>query len=428
MREEGTCDSCSDQSCSSKTQQPGEKLDEFVERQQLMQRLCRIKHKVVVLSGKGGVGKSTVAANLAISLSREGRQVGLLDVDIHGPSIPRLLKLEDRRVAGKGGAVLPVVFDGNLKVMSIGFLLQDRDAAVIWRGPMKYGVIKQFLKDVEWGELDYLIVDSPPGTGDEPLSICQLIEKPDGAIVVTTPQELALLDVRKSITFCRQLKMPVLGVVENMSGFVCPKCGERTNIFKSGGAERMAEEMGVPFLGRIPIDPALVAACDDGAPFAGAAAETETARTFRQVVQPILAREHAQQAEADSSKVSIESPVQGEDRNVTRIAIPIAEGRLSAHFGHCQEFALIDADMESKTIQATERVPAPDHQPGLLPKWLAEHGANVIIAGGMGMRAQSLFTEQNITVVVGAAVEEPERIVQKYLAGTLQTGANICDH
>ncbi|MBN1676257.1 MAG: P-loop NTPase [Kiritimatiellae bacterium] len=428
MTDKKTCDSCSDASCSSKTQLPGEKLDQFIERQQLMRRLCEIKHKIMVLSGKGGVGKSTVAVNLAVTLAREGKTVGLLDVDIHGPSIPRLLNLEDSRVEGTGEALLPVPFDGNLKVMSIGFLLQGRDAAVIWRGPMKYGVIKQFLKDVEWGKLDYLIVDSPPGTGDEPLSVCQLIQDPAGAVIVTTPQELALLDVRKSITFCRQLNVPVLGVIENMSGFVCPKCGELTNIFDSGGAERMAKEMNVPFLGRIPIDPALVLACDAGTPFAAFHAETETAKAFRRAIRPILDRERGADPARDSAETVVLETRREEDKNMTRIAIPVAQGRLSAHFGHCEEFALIDADLDAKIIRGKEMVAAPEHQPGLLPKWLAERGANVIIAGGMGMRAQSLFTEQNIAVVVGAPAEEPDAIAQKYVAGTLTTGTNICDH
>ncbi|MDO9541428.1 MAG: Mrp/NBP35 family ATP-binding protein, partial [Kiritimatiellia bacterium] len=205
----------------------------------MQERLEQIKHKIIVLSGKGGVGKSTVAVNVAVSLTLAGKRVGLLDVDIHGPSIPKMLDLEDTRISVRDEIMLPVEKDG-LKVMSIGFLLQNRDDAVIWRGPMKMGVIKQFLKDVDWGELDYLVIDSPPGTGDEPLSVCQLVKNADGAVIVTTPQDVATNDVRKSINFCRQLNLPVLGVVENMSGFVCPKCGELTAIFKTGGGERMA--------------------------------------------------------------------------------------------------------------------------------------------------------------------------------------------
>jgi Mrp family chromosome partitioning ATPase len=213
--------------------------------------------------------------------------VGLLDVDIHGPSVPKMLHLEDAVLTATEDSMLPVETAG-LKVMSIGFLLQNRDDAVIWRGPMKMGLIKQFLKDVAWGELDYLIVDSPPGTGDEPLSVCQLVKNPDGAVIVTTPQDVATADVRKSITFCRQLRLPVLGVIENMSGFVCPHCGTVTDIFKTGGGERMAREMGVPFLGRIPIDPAIGEAGDAGRPFVEGDRPTETAKAFQRIIAPIL--------------------------------------------------------------------------------------------------------------------------------------------
>ncbi len=266
---------------------PGAEMEAFLNNQALQERLQKIKHKIIVLSGKGGVGKSTVAVNLAVALLAAGRRVGLLDVDIHGPSIPKMLHLENTRVEATPEAILPVEKDG-LKVMSIGFLIQDPDDAVIWRGPMKMGVIEQFLKDVEWGALDYLIIDSPPGTGDEPLSVCQLVRDPDGAVIVTTPQDVATSDVRRSITFCRRLGLPVLGVVENMSGFVCPKCGAVTNIFKTGGGARMAQDMGVPFLGRIPLDRAVDEAGDAGRPFVEEAG-TETAQAFARIVAPILA-------------------------------------------------------------------------------------------------------------------------------------------
>jgi Mrp family chromosome partitioning ATPase len=265
----------------------GEDLDAFLDHQALEGRLQQIRHKIIVLSGKGGVGKSTVAVNLAVALSSAGKRVGLLDVDIHGPSVPKMLHLEDVAVTIMEDSILPVEKAG-LRVMSIGFLLQNRDDAVIWRGPMKMGLIKQFLKDVAWGELDYLIIDSPPGTGDEPLSVCQLVKNPDGAVIVTTPQDVATADVRKSINFCRELRLPVIGVIENMSGFVCPKCGAVTDIFKTGGGERMAHDMGVPFLGRIPIDPAVGEACDAGRPFVDDDGRTETARAFERIIAPIL--------------------------------------------------------------------------------------------------------------------------------------------
>lgn len=233
------------------------------DRRQIEARMGRIRHKIVVLSGKGGVGKSTVAVNLASALAARGLRVGLLDVDIHGPSVPILLGLEKETVRGGEDGLIPVE-SGGLKVLSIGFLLKNRDDAVIWRGPMKMNVIRQFLQDVAWGDLDVLVIDSPPGTGDEPLSVCQLVAGLDGAVIVTTPQKVAAVDVRKSITFCRRLGVPVLGVVENMSGFACPHCGTVTQIWPAGGGRSIAEDMDVPFLGAIPLDPEIARLGDRG--------------------------------------------------------------------------------------------------------------------------------------------------------------------
>ncbi|MCK5852365.1 Mrp/NBP35 family ATP-binding protein [bacterium] len=254
------------------------------EQEIIRDKMKRIKHKILVLSGKGGVGKSTVAANLAVSLALEGKKVGLLDIDIHGPSIPAILNLAGQKLESDGETIIPVKMSENFKVMSIGFMLGNEDDALIWRGPMKNQVIKQFLKDVDWGELDFLIIDSPPGTGDEPLSIIQMLEDADGAVIVTTPQNVAISDVRKGISFCRKMNLPVIGVLENMSGFICPKCGEVTDIFKSGGGEKMAKEMKVPFLGKIPIDPQIVEACDSGKPYIKHFGETQTAKAFKQAI------------------------------------------------------------------------------------------------------------------------------------------------
>ena len=280
------CGTCTDSSCSARTRKEGESDKDFEERQRLENRLCRIKRKIVVLSGKGGVGKSTVAVNLAVALSMDGWTVGLLDADIHGPSVPTMLGLEGRKPESRDGEILPIEI-GGLKVMSIGFFLSSQDDAVIWRGPMKMGALKQFLRDAAWGDLDFLIIDSPPGTGDEPLSICQLIGNLDGAVIVTTPQRLAEVDVRKSISFCRHLGVPVLGVVENMSGFVCPRCGEVTTVFRSGAGRRIAEDMGVPFLGSIPMDPGVAEASDEGCPFIHAYAKSATAGIMQEIIRPI---------------------------------------------------------------------------------------------------------------------------------------------
>jgi len=283
-----TCGSCTEQDCSSAKRRSGENDEEFKDRQLLESRLCRIRHKVVVLSGKGGVGKSTVAVNLAVALMMAGKRVGLLDADIHGPSVPTMLGLEREQLQGGPDGLVPIEV-GGLKVMSIGFFLNDPDEAIIWRGPLKMGVLKQFLKDVAWGDLDYLIIDSPPGTGDEPLSVCQLIGKLDGAIVVTTPQKVAAIDVRKSVNFCRQLKVPVLGIVENMSGFACPKCGEVTQVFRSGAGQEIARDMQAPYLGAIPLDPQVAEACDTGRAFVHHYASTPTAKAMLSVVRPLLA-------------------------------------------------------------------------------------------------------------------------------------------
>ncbi len=251
-----------------------------------------IAHKILVLSGKGGVGKSTVAVNFSVWLSLQNKKVGLLDIDIHGPSIPTLLKVEDKNVHDKAGKIDPVSYSGNLKIMSIGFLLPDDNSPVIWRGPMKHNLIKQFTSEVDWGKLDYLVVDCPPGTGDEPLSIVQTIGNADGAIVVTTPQQLSVIDVKKCISFCRQLNLPVLGIIENMSGFICPVCKSKTEIFKSHGGQQIAEQLNIPFLGKIPIDGSVVSACDSGKPIIQFDKHSHIAESFNSAFVPLLQKDN----------------------------------------------------------------------------------------------------------------------------------------
>lgn len=249
--------------------------------------LERIKHVFVVLSGKGGVGKSTVAANLALGLRLRGQAVGLLDVDVHGPSIPKILGLQGQRAMGDGEKLIPLETAEGLKVMSTGLILEKEDEPIVWRGPLKAGVIKQFIGEVRWGDLDYLIVDCPPGTGDEPLSICQLIPSAE-TILVTTPQQVATLDVSKSITFCNQLGLRIAGVIENMSGFTCPHCGTFTPIFKTGGGEALAKRYGLPFLGKLPIATEIGESGDDGKPFVAAHPDTPAAKAFMAAVDNLL--------------------------------------------------------------------------------------------------------------------------------------------
>jgi ATP-binding protein involved in chromosome partitioning len=268
-----------------------EEIQDLREDLMLADSLMRIENTLMILSGKGGVGKSTVAVNIAAALAASDRQVGLLDIDIHGPSIPTMLKLEGTTVPGTSEkGLVPVRYNDNLKVMSIEFILKDRtEEAVIWRGPMKHQMIRQFIGEAEWGELDFLIVDAPPGTGDEPLSICQMAPPRSKAVIITTPQQVAVKDVKKSIRFCKSLNMPVFGIVENMSGFVCPDCGAKHDLFKRGGGEALAKETGYHFLGSIPIDPRLVIASDDGLPFVLEYPTSPTTGAFDRIIEPMLA-------------------------------------------------------------------------------------------------------------------------------------------
>ncbi len=373
-----------------------------------------IKRKLLVMSGKGGVGKSSVAVNLALWLARQGRRVGLLDVDIHGPSVPKLLQLEGARLTAIDEKIEPVTYNGSLKVMSVGLMLQNPNEAVIWRGPMKHNLIQQFSEGVAWGDLDDLVVDCPPGTGDEALSTVQVLGTIDGVVIVTTPQDLAVVDVRKCVTFCKQLNLPVAGIIENMSGFICPHCQKRTDIFPGAGGEQIAQDFKVPFLGAIPMDPMVARACDTGKPLIAFEKSSPTTQAF----------EHAFRSLLDEPSQSTNT----KETNDMKVAIPLADGKLTAHFGHCGQFAIVDVDPESKTIKSQVVLNPPPHEPGVLPAWLSEQGVSLVIAGGMGQRAQMLFGEKDIEVIVGAPVETPEELVSSYLAGTLQTGANVCDH
>jgi ATP-binding protein involved in chromosome partitioning len=254
----------------------------------LKENLGKIKKKLFVLSNKGGVGKSFVATSLALLAARKGLRTGLLDADIHGPSIAHMLGFAGMPLGvTEKNVIEPIPVGENLVAISTASLLKSQDDSVIWRGPLKMGLLKQFLAEVNWGELDLLIVDSPPGTGDEPLSIAQLIPEMSGAIVVTTPQDVALLDSRKCVSFLNQLKIPTLGILENMSGMKCPHCGKPIDVFKQGGGKRAAADLSVPFLGAIPIDPEIVEASDTGKPYVLEHPDSDAAKVLGNIVEEV---------------------------------------------------------------------------------------------------------------------------------------------
>jgi Mrp family chromosome partitioning ATPase len=288
-----------------------------------------VKHKIMILSGKGGVGKSTVSTGLALALARQGKKVGLMDIDITGPNIPKMLGITGSELRVEEGQIHPVEGPHGIKVISMAFLLEDEDAPVIWRGPVKLGAIQQFIGDVAWGDLDALIIDFPPGTSDEPLTVAQSLPAIDGVVVVTTPQDVALLDSRKSINFAKTLKLPCLGVVENMSGYTIQGSAEpkskltvkgpqgvnidvesdengdwsvTLDLFKSGGGKNAAKELEVPFLGKLPFDPGIVRGGDDGVHRIVAEPEGESAKAFETVVNNLITQLEDKE---DSSELKI---------------------------------------------------------------------------------------------------------------------------
>ncbi len=257
--------------------------------QRLRIKMSKIRHKIAVISGKGGVGKSTVAVNLTVAFALRGHadRVGILDADLHGPSVPKMLGLSGGRLQSGPPGVFPVLGKLGIKVVSIDFLLPDENSPVIWRGPLKMSAIRQFLSDITWGDLDVLVIDLPPGTGDEPLSVAQLLPEMDGVVIVTIPSEVSQVVVKKSVTFTRQFNMPIIGIIENMSGFVCPNCGNKVDIFDSGGGRKIADELNIPFLGSIPIDEKIVKDADKGEAFIQAHPDSAASKSFLDVVKKI---------------------------------------------------------------------------------------------------------------------------------------------
>ncbi len=398
-----------------------------VQKKEIKERLQHIKNKILVMSGKGGVGKSSVAAYLSVALSKKGFTVGLMDVDLHGPSIPRILGLKGTVGPGhQKGKAHPVTYLPNMEVISIEVLMGDKDAATIWRGPLKGGVIRQFISDIEWMDLDYMIIDSPPGTGDEPLTVAQTISDAK-ALIVTTPQEVSLADVRKSINFCRQVKMEILGLVENMSGLKCPYCGKMIDVFKTQGGMLTAKKENLRLLGTLPMEPEIVKKGDAGDLSLLDNQELLITQEFNKIVDEIVKITKTPTDSVPESQKKNELPGIKKDSADTKVlVVPVSGGKLSAHFGHCEHFAFIETQ-DGKIKETKMRIP-PTHEPGVLPRWLNEQGADVAIVGGMGERAQQLLRENGIEVITGAPMDSPESLANQYLSNTLVLGENLCDH
>jgi ATP-binding protein involved in chromosome partitioning len=255
-----------------------------------------VRHVILVLSGKGGVGKTTVAVNLATALSSHGYRTGLLDLDIHGPDVAKMLGIEGKRLGSTGKKIIPNRVTERLAVISMAFFLPDSSSPVIWRGPMKMTAIRQFLEEVEWGPLDFLVVDLPPGTGDEALSIIQLAPNVEGAVVVTTPQDVSVLDASKAVQFVKEMEIPVLGIIENMSGMTCPHCQKPIDLFGDGGGRRAAEKLRVPFLGAIPLDPLLVRAGDEGRPYILQYTDSPASQAIHSILELLITKVEGQKA------------------------------------------------------------------------------------------------------------------------------------
>ncbi len=391
----GKCEHESDpKACAScSVSQEQQKSDE---EKALCRTLTQIRHKILVMSGKGGVGKSSVAVSLALSLARAGYKVGIMDVDIHGPNVLRMLGLKEPFDLTSGQFQVPPELFHNLKVISVEAVMRDREIAVIWRGPLKHQLIRQFLTEIQWGFLDYLVIDAPPGTGDEPMSVAQTIPEAK-AVIVTTPQEISLADVRKSINFCQKINLEILGLVENMSGYHCPHCGKDLPLFRKGGGERTAQSFNIPFLGALPFDPQVVEAADQGQ----LTDLNEDKSPFFEALRPIV-----------NYLVKVLPPQPAREPGELRIAVPLDDGKVAAVPTKAAQFALFtikDGAMVNK-----ETMPKPDLDPVNFPIWLENLGVSHL-AGDLSDAAKGLLQHKGIEVIAPAPDQTPEQLVEKFV-------------
>ena len=383
---------------------PAHHADKAQEDQNLAMALRDIRHKILVMSGKGGVGKSSVAVGLALSLARRGYRVGLMDVDLHGPNVLRMLGLKDPLDLTHAQFRLPPELFDHLKIISVEVLMRNREMAVIWRGPLKHQLIRQFLTEIQWGTLDYLVIDAPPGTGDEPLSVAHTIPEAQ-ALIVTTPQEISLADVRKSINFCQKVNMPILGLVENMSGYHCPHCGGELPLFKIGGGARTAQSSKVAFMGALPFDPKVVEAADEGRLMELKEADS----LFLKALSPMV--DYVVETLPPGAAPPERQP------GVLKFALPLQGGRLTDKFAQAPEFALMTA--KNQTVTERQVLNPPD--PASIPRWLESLGVTHVITYSLSRRAQTLLTQRGMVVLSGTLEEEPEPLVLKALKNLKHT-------
>jgi Mrp family chromosome partitioning ATPase/predicted Fe-Mo cluster-binding NifX family protein len=392
--------------------------------------MAAVPHKILVMSGKGGVGKTTVAVNLAFTLAARGRSVGIMDADLHGPNVALMTGIEGLPATGTDELLAPIVAARRVKVLSIASFLPGPDSPVVWRGPRKAGAIRQFLSQGDWRGVDVLVVDCPPGTGDEPMAVAELIPSADGVVIVTSPQDVALLDSRKCVAFVRTVEQRVLGIVENMSGFSCPACGASLALFKTGGGERAAEELGVPFLGRIPITPAMVQAGDAGRPLVTSDPQDPAAIALAAITDTLT---RAWKSDDRATATGTATGAQGaSEMRELRVVVAAEDDRgldstVSQHFGRCPYYLL--AEISRGRVTSFEVQPNPlceDHQPGGAPRYIRQLGADAILAGGMGPRAVQMFEQFGIDVATGASGPIGQ-VLGAYLGGKL-TGTVPCAH
>jgi Mrp family chromosome partitioning ATPase/predicted Fe-Mo cluster-binding NifX family protein len=370
------------------------------EERKLTRALKQIRHKLLVMSGKGGVGKSSVAVGLALTLARRGFKVGLMDVDLHGPNVLRMLGLKDPLDLMHAQFHLPPDLFDTLRVISIEMLMRNREMAVIWRGPLKHQMIQQFLTEVQWDRLDYLVIDAPPGTGDEPMSVAQTIPEAQ-AVIVTTPQEISLADVRKSINFCQKINLKILGLVENMSGYRCPHCGGDLPLFSSGGGQKTAQAAKIPFLGSLPFDPQVVEAADQGRLLNLHEGDSPFFRGLAPMVEYLL------EILPPTAAWTAREP------GVLKFAVPVTDGRLAAKISEAQQIALLR--VKDGALVDQDLHPAPLPGTGGLPEWLEDQGITHLIAAGLTDKAQRLLAHKDIEVIAGTPQETPEELVRQYL-------------